>query len=103
MVAINSVTRITTFIIMVLCFLIIQKHVVLVVLSPFLGKLAEATYRAVMNDKSTSPLTIPQSLSRGIRINLGNIVREVSFNLVFSLLQFCARDRASHGFDWIVY
>jgi CysZ protein len=86
--AINSLARITSFIIMVLGFLLIHKHVILVVLSPFLGKLAEATYRAVMNDNSTSPLTIPQSLSRGIRINLGNIVREISLNLFFLCCNF---------------
>ncbi len=86
--AINSVTQISTFIIMLLLFLIVQKHVVLVVLSPFLGKLAEATYRAVMNDNSTSPLTVPQSLWRGIRINFGNISKEVFFNLFFLCCNF---------------
>lgn len=81
--AVNSLSFIISLSILILCFLLIHKHVILVILSPFLGKLAEKTYRAVMNDDSTSPLTISQSLSRGMRINFANITKEIFFNLLF--------------------
>ncbi|MDF1753716.1 MAG: EI24 domain-containing protein [Verrucomicrobiales bacterium] len=81
--AVNSLSFIFTMLLMLLVFLSVHKHVILVLLSPFLGKLAEATYRAVMNDESTSPLTVSQSISRGIRINLGNIVKEAFLNGFF--------------------
>lgn len=81
--AVTSLSFIVALSIMILGFLLVHKHIILVILSPFLGKLAELTYRAVMEDDSTSPLTVPQSISRGVRINLGNITKEVLFNLLF--------------------
>ncbi|MDF1813073.1 MAG: EI24 domain-containing protein [Verrucomicrobiales bacterium] len=80
---INSFSFIISLSLMILCFLLVHKHIILVVLAPFLGKLAELTYRAVMNDNSTSPLTVPQSISRGMRINMANITKELFINFLF--------------------
>lgn len=81
--AINSLSFIISLSILILLFLLIHKHVILVILSPFLGKLAELTYRAIMNDNSTSPLTVPQAVTRGLRINFANITKEIFINLMF--------------------
>ena len=80
--------KVLIFLLLALVFVIVHKHVILVLLSPFLGKLAELTYRAVMKDDSTSPLTVVQSVTRGVRINLGNIFKEVFFNLCFLACNF---------------
>lgn len=80
---ITSSMGVMTFLLLCIGFIFMHKHVILVLLSPFLGKLAEATYQRVMDDTATSPLTVFQSFQRGVRINLGNIIKEVSLNIIF--------------------
>lgn len=83
--AVNSLAGVIAFIFLVMCFLLIHKHLILVLLAPALGKLAEKTYQGVMDDRSTSPLTVPQALWRGLRINTANVTRELFFNFCFLL------------------
>ncbi len=79
---------ILTFLILAVAFVFLHKHLVIVVLSPFLGKIAEATYRAVENDQNTSPLTMGQSIGRSIKINFGNVFKEMALNVCFLLCNF---------------
>lgn len=71
------------FILLCVGFMFVHKHVILVLLSPLLGKLAEATFQRVKDDNSESPLTVMQSVSRGVRLNTSNLVKEVFLNLLF--------------------
>ncbi|MEO0415530.1 MAG: EI24 domain-containing protein [Verrucomicrobiota bacterium] len=84
----NYTVGILTFLILATAFVFLHKHLVIVVLSPALGKIAEATYRAVLADSSESPLSTSASISRSIRINFGNITKEVLINLGFLLCNF---------------
>ncbi len=80
--------RVLTFLLLALAFLFVQKHIVLVLLSPFLRRLAEATLLAVRPDAQPCSLTPGESLSRSARINLGNLATEWLINLLFLLGNF---------------
>ena len=68
-------------------FLFVHKHVVLILLSPFLGKIAEETVKAVKGEEfAESELTFTQSLVRSTRVNLMYIFRELLTNLLFLAL-----------------
>ena len=65
-------SAVLAFLVLAVLFLFVHKHVILVLLSPFLGKLAELRPTGPRRkDNSTSPLTVGQAIGRGIRINLG--------------------------------
>lgn len=80
---ISAAAGAVVFVMLCVVFMFVHKHIILVLLSPLLGKLAEATYQRVMNDTASSPLTIGQSFSRGIRLNFSNLFKEVSLNIMF--------------------
>ncbi|MDA7920446.1 EI24 domain-containing protein [Verrucomicrobiales bacterium] len=80
--------RILTFLILAAAFVFAHKHIVIVVLSPLLGKVAEVTHRAVTSDSETSPLAFTAAMARSIQINFGNVFKELSLNLVFLLCNF---------------
>jgi len=67
-------------------FLFVHKHLVLIVLSPFLGKIAEETVKAVKGEEfARSDLGFVQSLARSTGVNLRYLLRELLANLLFLL------------------
>ncbi|MDF1849934.1 MAG: EI24 domain-containing protein [Verrucomicrobiales bacterium] len=72
------------FLLLVGGFIFIHKHLILILLAPFLGKIAEETLRAVQGkDFTDSGLTIRESLTRSTFINLRYLGREILTNLLF--------------------
>lgn len=77
---------ILTFLALLAGFVFVHKHLVLIVLAPFLGRIAEETLKAIKGDDFVrSDLSITQSLGRSARINLQYIVRELIANFLFLL------------------
>jgi CysZ protein len=73
-----------TFLVLLAAFIFVQKHIVLIVLSPFLGKIAEEVVKAVKGPEfAESSLTFGQSLARSTKVNLHYILRELLGNLLF--------------------
>ncbi|MBK1827020.1 EI24 domain-containing protein [Haloferula rosea] len=73
-----------TFLILLAGFIFVHKHLVLIVLSPFLGKIAEETVKAVKGDEyAQSELTFGQSLMRSTKVNLLYVIRELIANGLF--------------------
>ena len=64
-------------------FIFLHKQLALVVLAPFLGRLAELTVRGVEGKAYQQRLTPVQSIQRAIQINLGSILKEISLSLLF--------------------
>ena len=70
-------------------FVFFHKHVALIILSPFLGRIAEETVKAVKGpDFAKSDLTFSQSLARSTGVNLRYILRELFANVLFLLCGF---------------
>lgn len=79
-------TAILTFLALLAGFIFVHKHIVLIVLAPFLGKIAEETLKAIKGEKFVrANLTIVQSLERSARINLQYIFKELLANILFLL------------------
>ncbi|NNE90616.1 MAG: hypothetical protein HKN23_03125 [Verrucomicrobiales bacterium] len=77
---------ILTFLALLAGFFFVHKHLVLIVLAPFLGKIAEETLKAVKGDAFIkSDLGFAKALARGAKINLQYIVRELFTNFLFLL------------------
>ena len=67
-------------------FIFLQKHIILILLAPFLGKIAEETLRALQGSSfSHSHLSVKESLFRSANINLRYLLREIGTNLLFLL------------------
>jgi CysZ protein len=81
--AINWSAAVLSFVLLAFVFVLIQKHIVLVLLAPFLGRLAEMTVRGIEGERFVPKLTFFQSIARSARINLGYVVREVGLTLGF--------------------
>lgn len=65
-------------------FIFIHKHIILILLAPFLGKIAEETLRAIQGKEfQDSHLTFKESLTRSTFINLKYLGREILTNLLF--------------------
>jgi CysZ protein len=72
-----------TFLILLAGFVFVHKHLVLIVLSPFLGKIAEEVVKALKGPEfAESRLTFSQSLARSTKVNLHYILREFLANLL---------------------
>ncbi|BCX47540.1 sulfate transporter cysZ [Haloferula helveola] len=83
---VNAGIWILTFLALLAAFFFVHKHLVLIVLSPFLGKIAEETVKAVKGEAyAQSQLTFTQSLARSTWVNLHYFVRELLTNLLFLL------------------
>lgn len=75
------------FLALLAAFFFLHKHLALIILSPFLGKIAEETVKAVKGpDFAKSELTFMQSLARSTGVNLRYILREI---LATVLLLLC--------------
>lgn len=82
--AVTVTMAVLTFLILLAGFIFVHKHLVLIVLSPFLGKIAEETVKAVKGAEfAQSELTFAQSLARSTKVNLHYILREFVANLLF--------------------
>ncbi len=67
-------------------FIFFHKHIALIILAPFLGKIAEETLRAIQGENYTdSGLLLKDSLIRSVQINLKYVIREIVTNLLFLL------------------
>ena len=69
-------------------FLFLHKQLALVVLAPFLGRLAELTVRGVEGKAYQQRLTPVQSIKRAAQINLGSILKEIGLTLGFVISGF---------------
>lgn len=79
-------SAVLTFLVLLAAFFFVHKHLVLIVLSPFLGKIAEEVVKAVKGPEYVeSKLSFAQSLARSTKVNLHYIVRELLGNLLFLL------------------
>ena len=75
---------ILSFIALVAGFFFVHKHLVLIVLAPFLGKIAEETLKAVKGEGFVqSKLTTKQAAGRSIKLNLRFVLREMLINVLF--------------------
>jgi len=82
--ALTVTMAVLTFLALLAGFIFVHKHLVLIVLSPFLGKIAEETVKAVKGaEYAESKLTFSQSLVRSTKVNLHYIIRELFANLLF--------------------
>lgn len=82
--AVNATIWVTTFLGLLACFILIHKRLILIVLSPFLGKIAEETIKAVKGEAyAESALSFRQSLKRSIKVNLRYIFREMLTSFLF--------------------
>lgn len=87
--AVHYTLAILVFLLLVAGFLFLHKHVVLILLAPFLGKIAEETLRALEGERfQDSGLNFGESLARGARINLRYILREFGLSLLFLVFGF---------------
>ena len=78
-----------TFIALLAAFVFVHKHLALIILSPFLGRIAEETVKAIKGPEfAKSELTFGQSLARSTGVNLRYIVRELFANFLFLLCGF---------------
>lgn len=68
---------ILAFVALLIGFFFLHKHIVLVALSPFLGRLAENIIRASDGEQPTSTLTTAQSIRRSAHINIRAIIYEL--------------------------
>jgi CysZ protein len=69
---------ILTFLAMLVGFFFLHKHIVIVALSPFLGRLAENIIRASEGEKPTPALTTVQSVRRAAHISIRSVILELS-------------------------
>ena len=82
--AVTVTAAILSFVALVAGFIFVHKHLVLIILAPFLGKVAEETLKAVKGEAFVqSGLTMPQSVGRSAKINLRYVIRELFINLAF--------------------
>lgn len=72
-----------SFLAMVVAFVFLHKHLVLICLAPFLGRLAMRTVRGIEGEKFREVLPFWEAIGRSIKINLRYIVRELGFTLLF--------------------
>ena len=78
-----------SFLALLAAFVFFHKHLALILLSPFLGRIAEETVKALNGpDFAKSELTFTQSLVRSTGVNLRYIIREITANLLFLLCGF---------------
>lgn len=84
--AVTLAAGILTFLALLAGFFFLHKHMALILLAPFLGRIAEETLKAVKGDAYVkSDLTITESLARSAKINLQYILRELLTNVLFLL------------------
>lgn len=77
---------ILAFLVLLAAFVFLHKHLALILLSPFLGRIAEETVKAVKGPEfAQSELSFMQSLARSTGVNLRYIVRELVANVLFLL------------------
>lgn len=69
---------ILAFVAMLVGFFFLHKHIVIVALSPFLGRLAENIIRASDGEKPTPALTTAQSIRRAAHISIRSVIFELS-------------------------
>ena len=69
------------FIAMLVGFFFLHKHIVIVALSPFLGRIAENIIRASDGEKPTPALTTAQSIRRAAHISIRSVVFELSVTI----------------------
>lgn len=69
-------------------FIFFHKQLALVVLAPFLGRLAELTVRGAEGEAFRQRLTPIQAIKRALKINLGNVPKEIGMTLLFLLAGF---------------
>ena len=82
-------SAVLTFLILLAGFVFVHKHLVLIVLSPCLGRIAEQVVKAVKGDEyAESTLSFGQSLARSTKVNLHYIVREFMGNIFFLCFGF---------------
>ncbi len=81
--AINVTAAILSFVALVAGFFFVHKHIVLILLAPFLGTIAEETLRAVKGDKFTTSPAMKDTIVRSVNINLRYVIRELFINLLF--------------------
>ena len=82
--AMNLAMWIITFLALAAGFVLVHKRIILIVLSPFLGKIAEETVKAIKGaEYAQSVLTFRESLWRSTKVNLRYLIREIIFTLLF--------------------
>jgi CysZ protein len=70
----------------VAAFVFLQKHLVLVLLAPFLGQLAEATVRRAEGEAFEQDLKFADSIWRSAKVNTRSIVLEIAAVVAFFIL-----------------
>jgi len=80
---INWSAAVLSFVALAVLFVLIHKQIVLVLLAPFLGRLAEMTVRGIEKERFVPRLSIIQSIGRSARVNLRNVLLEISLTLLF--------------------
>ncbi|MCG8603093.1 MAG: EI24 domain-containing protein [Verrucomicrobiales bacterium] len=81
---INWTLAVLAFLILIAGFFFAHKHIVLILLAPFLGTIAEETMKAIKGkDFVKTDLGFGPALARGAKINLRYITREIFTNLIF--------------------
>lgn len=81
--AVTVAAAVLSFVALVAGFIFVHKHLVLIVLAPFLGKIAEETLKAVKGDDYVKSPGMKDSVARSVKINLRYIIRELFINLAF--------------------
>ena len=72
---------ILAFVAMLIGFFFLHKHIVIVALSPFLGRLAENIIRASEGEEPTPTLSTTQSIRRAAHINIRSVIFELSVTI----------------------
>jgi CysZ protein len=81
---INWTLAILAFLILIAGFFFAHKHIILVILAPFLGTIAEETMKNLKGeDFVKTDIGIGPAIARGAKINLRYITREIFTNLIF--------------------
>ena len=83
---------ILAFVAMLIGFFFLHKHIVIVALSPFLGRLAENIIRASEGEEPTPTLSTTQSIRRAAHINIRSVIfveaRFVGYGLIDFPLEY---------------
>ena len=82
------IAAILTFVALAATFLFLHKHIALVVLAPFLGRLAENLIRSTRGQPRQPALTTFASIKRSAAINTRSIIGELALTLPLLLLGF---------------
>lgn len=86
--AVTWATGILGFVVMILGFLFLHKHIVIVILSPFLSRISETIVRAELGPQPDSVVSKGGTLQRSLIINTRSVLLEIGLSLLLIALGF---------------